>query len=123
MSDLIPIIAEAPAGGGTRAWRGSNGCGWRTRPTICRTSNDWRTIGESSGLRRSLRRFGPTGLSASFAWRSAWLRARGGYFHGTSACLSALYRAERYQEIVDLLGGDEIWPYKRWAVKALAAMG
>jgi hypothetical protein len=46
-----------------------------------------------------------------------------GHFHGTSVCLSSLYRAERYQEIVELLGGDEIWPYKWWAVKALAAMG
>jgi hypothetical protein len=46
-----------------------------------------------------------------------------GFFHGTSGCLSALYHAERYQEIVDLLSGDEIWPYKKWAVKALAAMG
>jgi hypothetical protein len=46
-----------------------------------------------------------------------------GHFHGTSACLSALYRAERYTEIVDLLQGNNIWPYKRWAVKALAAMG
>ncbi len=46
-----------------------------------------------------------------------------GHFHGTSACLSALYRAERYTEIVDLLQGGNIWPYKRWAVKALAAMG
>jgi hypothetical protein len=26
-----------------------------------------------------------------------------GYFHGTSACLSALYAAERYGEIVDIL--------------------
>jgi hypothetical protein len=50
-------------------------------------------------------------------------RRPGGYFHGTSACLSALYRAERYGEIVDLLHGDAIWPYKQWAVKALAAMG
>ena len=46
-----------------------------------------------------------------------------GHFHGTSACLSALYRAERYAEIVRLLDVDAIWPYKRWAVKALAAMG
>lgn len=46
-----------------------------------------------------------------------------GHFHGTSACLSALYRAERYAEIVDILHVDTIWPYKRWAVKALAAMG
>ncbi|MGH2688855.1 MAG: hypothetical protein ACRDKW_08620, partial [Actinomycetota bacterium] len=35
----------------------------------------------------------------------------------------ALYRAERYAEIVDLLQADTIWPYKRWAVRALAAMG
>jgi hypothetical protein len=46
-----------------------------------------------------------------------------GYFHGTSACLSALYRAERYAEIVDLLKDETFWPYKRWGVKALAAMG
>jgi hypothetical protein len=46
-----------------------------------------------------------------------------GHFHGTSACLSALYRTERYREIVDILEVDTIWPYKRWAVKAQAAMG
>lgn len=46
-----------------------------------------------------------------------------GHFHGTSACLSALSAAERYHEIVELLEVDAIWPYKRWAVKALAAMG
>jgi hypothetical protein len=37
--------------------------------------------------------------------------------------LSALFHAERYAEIVDLLKTDTIWPYQRWAVKALAAMG
>jgi len=47
-----------------------------------------------------------------------------GYYCGTSACLSALYRAERYQEIVELLDHDDIiWPYRRWAVKALGALG
>jgi hypothetical protein len=46
-----------------------------------------------------------------------------GHFHGTSACFSALYRAERYEEIVDILQVDTIWPYKIWAVRALAAMG
>ncbi len=50
-------------------------------------------------------------------------RTPGAFFHGTSACLSALYQAGRHQEIIDLLQGDEIWPYKRWAVRALAAMG
>lgn len=47
-----------------------------------------------------------------------------GHFHGTAACLSALYRAGRNEEIVELVAGDRIiWDYKRWAVKALAAMG
>ncbi len=45
------------------------------------------------------------------------------YFHGTSACLSALYRAERYGERVELLKDEAFWPYKRWAVKAMGAMG
>jgi hypothetical protein len=46
-----------------------------------------------------------------------------GYFHGTSACLSALYRAERHTELLELVGGDVIWPYKHWAVRALATVG
>ncbi len=31
-----------------------------------------------------------------------------GFFYGTSACLSALFRAERYEEIIDLLQVDAI---------------
>ena len=50
-------------------------------------------------------------------------RSLRGHFHGTSACLSALYRAERHDEIVHILQVDTIWAYKRWAVKALAAKG
>jgi hypothetical protein len=46
-----------------------------------------------------------------------------GFFHGTSACLSALFFAGRYAELVDLLGGDSLWDYKHWAIRALAAMG
>ena len=45
------------------------------------------------------------------------------HFHGTSACLSALFRAERNGEIVDILRVDTIWAYQRRAVRALAAMG
>lgn len=47
----------------------------------------------------------------------------GGYFSGTPACLSALYRAERYAEILDLLKDETRWLHRRWAVKALCAMG
>ena len=46
-----------------------------------------------------------------------------GYFHGTSACLSALYRAERYTEIIDIVPDDAIWHYRQWVVRALAAKG
>ncbi len=46
-----------------------------------------------------------------------------GHFHGTTACLSSLFRAERFAEIVELLEAETFWPYKRWAVKALTAMG
>jgi len=59
--------------------------------------------------------------------RAAWSPDAGqrGYFHGTSACLSALYRAERYEELAALLRLDRLlfWPYQRWGVQALAAMG
>ncbi len=46
-----------------------------------------------------------------------------GFFHGTCACLSALYSAGRYEEIIDILQVDALWDYKVWAVKSLAAMG
>jgi hypothetical protein len=46
-----------------------------------------------------------------------------GHFHGTSACLSALFFAGRYAEIVEILAVESFWPYKRWAVRALTAMG
>jgi len=46
-----------------------------------------------------------------------------GHFHGTTACLGALYAAGRYDELIDLLKAERFWPYQRWAVKALAAQG
>jgi len=46
-----------------------------------------------------------------------------GHFHGTSACLSALFSAQRYDEIVDIVRVDTIWPYKQRAVKALVTKG
>lgn len=46
-----------------------------------------------------------------------------GFFHGTTACLSALFAAGRFDDILDLLTHEDFWPYHRWAVKSLAAMG
>ncbi|MFP4476049.1 MAG: hypothetical protein ACLFOY_10880 [Desulfatibacillaceae bacterium] len=47
------------------------------------------------------------------------------YFKGTTACLSALYHAGRYQELLDLLELPKrrSWPDHIWGVKALVAMG
>jgi len=49
----------------------------------------------------------------------------GMYFKGTSACLSALLKAGRNNEIVELLKGApyKYWSERRWGVKALLAMG
>ncbi len=46
-----------------------------------------------------------------------------GHFHGVAACLSALYAAGRYDEVLDVLTAERFWHYRRWAVKALAAQG
>jgi tetratricopeptide (TPR) repeat protein len=48
-----------------------------------------------------------------------------GYFHGTTACLSALFRARRHEEILALVDQDPIrfWPYREWGARALAALG
>lgn len=47
------------------------------------------------------------------------------FFMGTMPCLSALYAAERYQDLLDLLAHSPypFWPYHRWGVHALAAQG
>lgn len=45
-----------------------------------------------------------------------------GYYRGTTGCLSALYAAKRYTDILELLDNSTFWPHKRWAVKALGAM-
>ena len=49
----------------------------------------------------------------------------GGYFQGTAACLSALFTAGRYAEIIELLAlaPYDFWHYRQWGVKALVAMG
>lgn len=46
-----------------------------------------------------------------------------GHYHGTTMCLTCLFHAERYEELQGLLEHEKFWPYKRWAVKALAATG
>jgi hypothetical protein len=122
IEELVPIVAAAPASAATRdAWLERL---WDAHandqiPYIERLAYYW---GE---------------LCASKEFASAWAdRLLGitrmalspdknlrGYFHGTTACLAALYHAERYEDILDVLKHENFWPYKRWAVKALGAMG
>ncbi|MDB6106284.1 MAG: hypothetical protein JWO52_6283 [Gammaproteobacteria bacterium] len=46
-----------------------------------------------------------------------------GHYHGTTACLSALLHAGRYEDIYSLLAHTNFWHYKCYAVKGLAAEG
>ena len=48
-----------------------------------------------------------------------------GYFKGTAACLSALLKAGRHEEMLALLGlaPYKFWHYRKYGVMALAAMG
>lgn len=59
--------------------------------------------------------------------RLAWSPDPGlrGYFKGTAACLSALLKAGRHEEILELLklAPYKFWHDRQWGVKALVAMG
>jgi len=58
--------------------------------------------------------------------RRSWEhRGSGHYFQGTMVCLSSLLAARRYQGLLELLEEAPFvwWEYRRWGVKALAAMG
>jgi len=48
-----------------------------------------------------------------------------GFFKGTSACLSALFAAGRYDELLRLIDKARFkwWHDRRWGVKALSALG
>lgn len=123
LAELVEIIAAAPAGAKTRdAWLERL---WKAHeadqiPYIEWLADFW---GELCGSREVASEWA-TQLIGTTRMALSPDPSLHGHFHGTSACLSALYRAERYPEIVELVSGDRtIWPYKRWAVKALAAMG
>jgi len=120
--DLVPIIAGAPADPRTRrAWLDRL---WAAHeadqmPYIESLADYW---GELCGS-QELASVWADDLIGITRMALSPDPALHGHFHGTNTCFSALYRAERYAEIVELLAVDAIWPYKRWAVKALAAMG
>ncbi len=124
VKDLAQIIAAAPADTMTRdQWLARL---WKAHeldhiPYIEILGECW---GELCGSKRVASEWADR-LAGTV--RMAWSPGAGrrGFFHGTSACLSALYRAERYEELVELLRRDRLrfWPYQRWGVRALVAMG
>lgn len=122
IAELVPIIANAPADLKTRdAWleRLFDAHQADQIPYIERLADHWGELCASTEVASAWadKLVGITRMALS---PDKNLR---GHFHGTSACLSALYRAERFDELVDLLRVDAIWPYKQWAVRAMAASG
>lgn len=123
ISELVPLIANAPVDATTRQ-------SWLERlfeahaadqiPYIETLADSWGELCASKEVAStwSDRLVGITRMALS---PDKDLR---GHFHGTSACLSALFRAERFDELIDLVSADRlIWSYKQWAVRALAAKG
>ena len=107
----------------TRAPGGSIGSSMRTQstrfPYIERLSDHWGElcVSKETASLWADRLLEPTRMALSPA------KDERGFFHGTTACLSALLTAARYDEILELLAHDAIWPYKQWAAKSLHSQG
>lgn len=122
---LVPIIVEAPAEENLRKkWLDHL---WKAIeeddiPYIELLSDHWGDLCNSPELASQWANDLMTPV------RLTWSQERndgGGYFKGTSACLSALLTAGRYNEIFELLdlAPYKFWHNRQWGVKALAAMG
>lgn len=120
--DLVPIIADAPADENARdVWLERL---WEAHeadeiPYIESLADYW---GELCASQRVASAWADRLLGLTRLALSPDKTVRG-HFHGTSACLSALFFAGRHAEVVDILAAETFWPYKRWTVKALTAMG
>lgn len=122
IAELMPIIAGAPADARTRA-------AWLDRlfeahaadqiPYIEQLAEYW---GELCGSRELASEWADRLINITRLALSTDKSTRG-YFHGTSACLSALFTAGRYEELIELVRNDVLWSYKRWAVRAMAEQG
>lgn len=122
IAELVPVIASAPADEKTRnAWLERLFAAHQADqiPYIERLADFW---GELCASKEVASRWASLLLEPTRLALSPDKSVRG-HFHGTSACLSALFSAERFDELVDLLQVQTIWPYKHWAVRALAAKG
>jgi hypothetical protein len=119
---LVPIIAQAPADAKTReAWLERLFAAHEADqiPYIERLADHWGELCDSKEIASAWadRLLGITRMALSPD------RSLRGHYHGTAACLSALYRAARFDELIDLLQVDVLWHYKQWAARGLAASG
>ena len=122
IESLVPIIAKAPADSQARA-------DWMERlfvahsedamPYIEQLADHWGELCASAEL------------ASSWADRLLDITTRalspdrepGEFFHGSSACLSALFACGRYEEILEIAAADVLWHYKCWAARALVELG
>ena len=120
---LIPIVIDAPAGRKTRdkwldrLWMAIEEDGVDYLGPV---GDRW---GELCGSLEVANRWADT-LAPTL--RACWSDPRpGNYFRGTTACLSCLLVAGRYDELFDLLAFDRypIWHYRRYGVEALVVQG
>jgi hypothetical protein len=120
---LVPIIAQADVDQTTRQkWLERL---WETMeademPYVESLSDFW---GELCGSQEMASQWTDKLLPrVERAWSSS---ANGNFLNGTNACLSAIFHAGRYQELLSLLdiGRPRWWYDRRWGVKALVAMG
>lgn len=123
IEELVPLIASAPASVTQRSK-------WLERLWKAYASDEIpyiETLGDFWGELCA-------GPELASAWadaliddlRRSWKHeGPGHYFQGTAVCLSSLLAAGRYQELLHLLDKAPYvwWEYRRWGVKALAAMG
>jgi hypothetical protein len=123
LDDLIPIVVDAPADEKVRS-------NWLDRlfqameddgvDYLSPVGDRW---GELCGSPEVAGRWADELISTL---RSCWSDPNpGGYFHGTTSCLSCLLATGRYGELLDLLELPRYpsWHYRRYGVEALLAMG
>ncbi|MAG31389.1 MAG: hypothetical protein CL908_10930 [Deltaproteobacteria bacterium] len=119
---LVPIIAEAPVDAKLREkWleRLFEAHAEDQMPYIEQLAEHW---GELCAWPELASRWADELMDITRMALSPYKGLRG-HFHGTAACLSALFAAGRHADLLDVLDAESFWPYKRWAVKALAEQG
>ena len=122
IAELVPILVAAPADATIRAaWleRLFEAHGADQIPYIEQLADYW---GELCGTAEVASAWADRLIGVTRLALSPDKSVRG-HFHGTSACLSALFAAGRHDELIELVKGDIFWPDKRWAVKAMVAQG